>query len=608
LAPAKVRSRYHDIISMVCLASSCRFLCSWLVTWQVLVARAKPLGKKACDSCDYELPVSYSIANGLRGSGQQASYRGEWFDVYSKPIHTRYGEVVNVFNFDRHAPSTVPLPPEIVARFNGSVMAITGFETNIVEIDEKGVERLVPCTAMYNHHWSHMMLGASAPPLEIQDLEYYDYVGAGAASRDGDWVGPSHQALHKAFSLASTRRAAASFPAAPGAEPRRHKQPRFGGALDWSDDPVATAPTAQFFSEGNGNEHRLSFHGYARGFAQLIHSPVAFAPGIMFINTKDVTGTSRTGHGSLIPRVAVAAGDVEYSALLECPCGTRRKMDAAAQTIDGKKVGFGCDFPGEDTGVGLATMKHQNNTACHMETLHGGSKCCENGMVLLDEDQEQPAAMSTFYYKQRFYFDDGSKDYTNLFRVYWQAELKNNEYDVPVCPPGTPPEQCVFVMTNQGIAKETLWPADPSAPKGWDKLAWPEDGTGIQLIYAGGHCHVGCLSLDLINLDTGATICHQEPVMGTRVSPGDNAMDEAGYSVSIPPCEWGTDPRDELPPPVVIRPNDRLQIIARYNATRMRPRDDAAADPRTVDIAHYAVMSMYQMRAAFERPSPDFHV
>mmetsp|Transcript_62448 Transcript_62448/g.140797 ORF Transcript_62448/g.140797 Transcript_62448/m.140797 type:complete len:580 (-) Transcript_62448:130-1869(-) len=553
--------------------------------------------RKACPHCDYELPAAYAIANGLRGPDQTASYRGEWFDVYSRPIKTRYGEVVNVFNFSRNAFTTVPLPPEIVRRFNGSVMAITGFETHIVEFDASGTEKLVPCTAMYNHHWSHMMLGADAPPLYVDDFQYYDYIGAGAAARSGDWVGPSHEALHMALRSLSARRAR-----------QAGSKAQFGGALSWSDDPLDSAPTAHFFSEGNGNEHRLSFHGYARGFAQLIKSPVAFAPGIMFINTKDVVGDGHNGHGSLLPRVALASNKTDYSALLECPCGTRRVMNVANQTIDGRKVGFGCDFDGAGTGVGLPMMKWQNNTACRLETLHGGSKCCENGMVLLDADQRQPEKVSTFYYKQRFFFEDASKDHTNLFRVYWQAELKNNEYDVPTCAPGSAPEQCIFVMTNQGIANETLWPADPTATGGWDRLRWPEDGTGIRLVYAGGHCHVGCISLDLVNLDTGATICHQEPVHGKRVGNLDNAMDEAGYSVSIPPCEWGTDPRDGLPAPVVIRPRDRLQIIAKYNATRMRPLADPTADPATVGIAHHAVMSMFQMRAAFERPTPGFHV
>lgn len=560
-------------------------------------ARARPgeePRRKACARCDYSLPASYAVANGLDGPGQQMAYRGEFFDVYSKPIRTRYGEVINVFNFSADAPSTVPLPAEIVRRFNGSVMAITGFETNIVEFGADGAERLVPCTAMYNHHWSHMMLGAKARPYDLDYLRYYDYAGAGAASRGGHWAGPSHHQLQAGMAeLAAARRAAAA--------PRR----RHGGGAA-SPKPQA-APTAQFFSEGNGNEHRLSFHGYARGYAQLIESPTLFAPGIMFINTKDVLGRSKTGHGSVVPRVARASGDAAYSALLECPCSTRRNMSLAHRTIDGHGVSFGCDFKGEGTGVGLPMMKWQNNTACQMATLHGGSKCCENGMVLIDADQPQPEEVSTFYYKQRFYFDDGSRGYANLFRVYWQAELKNNEYDVPVCPEGTPPEQCVFVLTNEGIARETLWPADPTAPGGWDTLTWPEDGSGIQLVYAGGHCHVGCLSLDLVNLDTGMTICHQEPRTGSTVSPGGNAMDEAGYAVAIPPCVWGDGPSERLPPPAVIRPTDRLQIIARYNATRRRAREDPAADPATAGIAHYGVMSMYQMRATFER-KPDFQI
>mmetsp|Transcript_163367 Transcript_163367/g.523795 ORF Transcript_163367/g.523795 Transcript_163367/m.523795 type:complete len:332 (+) Transcript_163367:48-1043(+) len=289
-------------------------------------------GHRPCPKCDYELPATYPIANGLRGPNQQASYRGEYFDVYSKPIRTRYGDVVNVFNYEKNASTMVPLPPEIVARFQGKVMAITGFETNIVEIDAHGIEKLVPCTAMYNHHWSHLLVGANASGLDFAVLKYYDYPGAGVAAHGveggalgthgGDWVGPSHADVMSVLHMQARRASAGSAPttsprpSAPSAAP-------FGGALRWADDAVESAPTAQFFSEGNGNEHRLSFHGYGRGYAQLIKSPHSFFPGIMFINTKDTTGTSPNGHGTLVPKVALASGDVAYSALLECPCGTR---------------------------------------------------------------------------------------------------------------------------------------------------------------------------------------------------------------------------------------------------------------------------------------------
>ena len=40
-------------------------------------------------------------------------------------------------------------------------------------------------------------------------------------------------------------------------------------------------PTKQMFSEGNGGESRKSFHGYPRGFAQLIESPQTWQVGSM---------------------------------------------------------------------------------------------------------------------------------------------------------------------------------------------------------------------------------------------------------------------------------------------------------------------------------------
>ena len=38
---------------------------------------------------------------------------------------------------------------------------------------------------------------------------------------------------------------------------------------------------------------------------------------------------------------------------------------------------------------------------------------------------------------------------------------------------------------------------------------------GINLIYAGGHCHApSCISIELFNADTGELICRQTPVYG----------------------------------------------------------------------------------------------
>lgn len=223
-------------------------------------------------------------------------------------------------------------------------------------------------------------------------------------------------------------------------------------------------------------------------------------------------------------------------------------------------------------------------------------------MVLLDANQPQPEAVDEYFFKTRFYFEDympGS--HQNLFRAYWQSELKNNEFDVPACDPGTPPSQCVYSLSatfQAGDPHSGWWSADPTR-----ELSWPTDGRGVKLIYAGGHCHVGCLSLELYDADTGKLVCRNAPTHGSSTSKwNDEAMNERGYAIAIPPCVWGDDPSEEglLQRPPVIKPTTRLTTIARYNSTKLR-------QDQPLPIAHYAVMAMWQMRAAYPNDE-GFHV
>ena len=70
----------------------------------------------------------------------------EFFDVYSPPITSTYGEV-----FWTPLPP-VKLPGSIVERFaNGKAMAVIGFECNQVRVNEKGEEVSVPINVAYNH-------------------------------------------------------------------------------------------------------------------------------------------------------------------------------------------------------------------------------------------------------------------------------------------------------------------------------------------------------------------------------------------------------------------------------------------------------------------------
>ena len=56
-------------------------------------------------------------------SDKPLEHRGEYFDVTTTPTPLRYGDVNN------NVKST-PLPADVAARFNGKVMAITGWESN----------------------------------------------------------------------------------------------------------------------------------------------------------------------------------------------------------------------------------------------------------------------------------------------------------------------------------------------------------------------------------------------------------------------------------------------------------------------------------------------
>ena len=73
----------------------------------------------------------------------------EYFDVYSPPITTRYAQVFWT------ALDEVPLPADVVARFQNKTMAIRGYECNQVmkgaAADGKG-DIAVPISAAYNHH------------------------------------------------------------------------------------------------------------------------------------------------------------------------------------------------------------------------------------------------------------------------------------------------------------------------------------------------------------------------------------------------------------------------------------------------------------------------
>ena len=74
-------------------------------------------------------------------------------DVLTPPMTTLYSQVW----WSPLAPA--PFPPEIVARYNGSAMAIVGWEIDQVRRLPNGEDVSVPISASYNHHYNAQAIG-----------------------------------------------------------------------------------------------------------------------------------------------------------------------------------------------------------------------------------------------------------------------------------------------------------------------------------------------------------------------------------------------------------------------------------------------------------------
>jgi len=209
--------------------------------------------------------VSYSTDYGTKNA--------EYFDLYSPPIQTVYGEVFWTMM------DPIPLPADIVARFANKTIAIVGYEVDQVYREATG-DVPVPIIWAYNHHYEAYLLGAHS---SLDLVKSTDQMAMG----------------------------------------RNHGASSFYEIRSTNPNKLSTIPDGQFFSEGNGGEFRKSFHGYPDGFAQLLNSPTTFKLQPMQIDTHN-----RDYHGpgfkaGLLPRSSAAPPNATYSGLLECPCTTR---------------------------------------------------------------------------------------------------------------------------------------------------------------------------------------------------------------------------------------------------------------------------------------------
>lgn len=234
-------------------------------------------------------------------------------------------------------------------------------------------------------------------------------------------------------------------------------------------------------------------------------------------------------------------------------------------TING--LGFGKDCLDEPYG----DLVQQKNPTCWIQTYQGGLRCCHHQWILLDQDQNPwENTIDEYYLKFRFWYEDYDASvptHTNLERVYWQTEAHAGEYDITKAPEGTPSSQAIQVITAHWQVSQMVQ-VDKNAK-------------GIELIYAGGHCHApSCISMELYNADTGKLLCRHLPIYG-KGNTDDDKFDELNY-LALPPCLWGTE-EEGLEKPIFLPYNGNMTSVKRNNNT----------------YTHYGEMASWQMRGAY---------
>jgi hypothetical protein len=294
----------------------------------------------------------FSLTPNATMDGFPAQYKDyprgvEYFDIYSPEISSLYSQVF----WKGLAP--VKLPADIVARYAGKGMAVVGFEMDQVRKTANGDVR-VPLNLAYNHHFESNMAGAKSRFTKIIFDGPNDPRIAELGGKMAHGI-PSHKEHWAVEDLA----------------------------------PGNSIPTSQSFGGANGGEYRLSYHGYAPGYAQVIDSPTEFQITPMQIDTWNRDKMNLTGPTSFVPgplpRNSLAPPDAEYSGMLECPVTTRiRKIIEGGYTATLSADGCG--------GKVISTASECFGAAA--STLGAGATVSNNFTTKVVNDASKPAGCS----------------------------------------------------------------------------------------------------------------------------------------------------------------------------------------------------------------------
>ena len=269
-------------------------------------------------------PVASGADQDVPFNTDYASKGHKYFDVWAPEIATLYGQ-----NFWTDQGNN-GLPADIVEKFKGKVIAITGYEQDQVMVTPTGQPGVnpekdvsVPINWAYNHRYMAWMTGAHSEMRYVKADLSSDHVDYSRVDAEGDPI--KFVAVDK-----------------PGA--------RASGNTCYYNGQQGPCPTSHLFSEGNGGESRRSFHGYPDGYAQLLESPEQWHLTPMQIDTRNrecgVTPADvHNCSGAFLPGIEPKQArygrgipkDNAYSGVLECPCNSRYGGDPAYYPDAGTK-------------------------------------------------------------------------------------------------------------------------------------------------------------------------------------------------------------------------------------------------------------------------------
>ena len=155
-----------------------------------------------------------------------------------------------------------------------------------------------------------------------------------------------------------------------------------------------------YFNEGNGGEHKASFHGFPAGRALVIRSPRTFKLEVMIIDTHNRSDSTQDGAWIGAEGMFSASTRSRYDSLygmISCPCAR-----VQAEPFENPCM--------RNHGVHTVHPKLQHNPTCDQRTYTGGSKCCvatqRQGASLLHAGEYQPLEEMTSRLRLRFYYED----------------------------------------------------------------------------------------------------------------------------------------------------------------------------------------------------------